>query len=99
MLPLVTRRAVTLAALLALAAGALPAARAQSVFPNHPMRIVVAITPGSTVDLVARHLAERLTATMGQPIVILNQPGAGGLVGAQTIAQAAKDGYTLGFYG
>jgi tripartite-type tricarboxylate transporter receptor subunit TctC len=68
-------------------------------FPNKPIRIVVANTPGSTVDLVARHLAERLQPSLGQPIVILNQPGAAGLVGSQTIAQAPKDGYTLGFYG
>jgi len=72
---------------------------AQSDFPNKPIRIVVANTPGSTVDLVARHLAERLQPSLGQPIVILNQPGAAGLVGSQTIAQAPKDGYTLGFYG
>ena len=93
------RHAVASAALLTLAAAAAPAALAQADFPNRPMRIVVANTPGSTVDLVARHLSERMTATLGQPIVILNQPGAGGIVGAQTIAQAAKDGYTLGFYG
>ena len=54
---------------------------AQSDFPNKPIRIVVANTPGSTVDLVARHLAERLQPSLGQPIVILNQPGAAGLVG------------------
>ena len=93
------RHAVASAALLTLAAAAAPAALAQADFPNRPMRIVVANTPGSTVDLVARHLSERMTASLGQPIVILNQPGAGGIVGAQTIAQAAKDGYTLGFYG
>ncbi len=94
-----TRRAAVLAALFAIAAASTPQAFAQGEFPTKPMRIVVANTPGSTVDLVARHLAERMTAGLGQPIVILNQPGAGGLVGAQTIAQAPKDGYTLGFYG
>lgn len=72
---------------------------AQSDYPNKPLRIVVANTPGSTVDLVARHLGERITARLGQPVVIANQPGAGGLVGAQTIAQSPRDGYTLGFYG
>lgn len=78
---------------------AVPSAQAQADFPAKPLRIVVANTPGSTVDLVARHLAERMTAALGQPVIVLNQPGAGGLIGAQTIAQAAKDGYTLGFYG
>ena len=99
MLPQDFCHAVASAALFILAAAAAPAALAQADFPNRPMRIVVANTPGSTVDLVARHLSERMTATLGQPIVVLNQPGAGGIVGAQTIAQAAKDGYTLGFYG
>lgn len=74
-------------------------ALAQSEFPARPMRIIVANTPGSTVDLVARHLGERMQTTLGQPVVIVNQPGAGGIVGAQTIAQSPKDGYTLGFYG
>lgn len=78
---------------------ATPAAMAQSDFPNRPLRIVVANTPGSSVDLVARHLGERLVKPLGQPVIIVNQPGAAGLVGSQTIAQAPKDGYTLGFYG
>jgi tripartite-type tricarboxylate transporter receptor subunit TctC len=63
------------------------------------VRIIVANTPGSTVDLIARKLGEGLTATLGQPIIILNHPGAGGLVGQQMLAQSPKDGYTLGFYG
>jgi tripartite-type tricarboxylate transporter receptor subunit TctC len=84
---------------LVLACVAATGALAQADFPARPMRIIVANTPGSTVDLVARHLGERMQATLGQPVVIVNQPGAGGIVGAQTIAQSAKDGYTLGFYG
>jgi len=88
-----------IAAVLVSAALVPTAGFAQSDYPNKTIRIVVANTPGSTVDLVARHLAERLQSSLGQPIVILNQPGAAGLVGSQTIAQAPKDGYTLGFYG
>jgi tripartite-type tricarboxylate transporter receptor subunit TctC len=100
MLPLASFRSAAVAALFAITSTGAPLAVAQGDnFPNRPLRIVVANTPGSTVDLVARHLGERMTATLGQPVVIINQPGAGGLVGAQTIAQAAKDGYTLGFYG
>lgn len=94
-----TIRLASALTLFLLAATALPIAHAQADYPSKPMRIVVANTPGSTVDLVARHLGERLHAALGQPIVILNQPGAAGLVGSQTIAAAAKDGYTLGFYG
>ena len=74
-------------------------AQAPSDFPNKPLRIIVANTPGSSVDLVARNLGERMQATLGQPVVIVNQPGAGGIIGSQTIAQSPKDGYTLGFYG
>jgi tripartite-type tricarboxylate transporter receptor subunit TctC len=99
MMPSPSWRAAAIAVLVAAAGAVAPIAAAQSDFPNKPLRIVVANTPGSTVDLVARHLGERLTATLGQPFVIVNQPGAGGIVGAQTIAQAPKDGYTLGFYG
>ena len=87
------------AALLAIAGANSTNAIAQSDYPNKPLRIVVANTPGSTVDLVARHLGERLQASLGQPVVIVNQPGAGGIVGSQTIATSPKDGYTLGFYG
>lgn len=71
----------------------------QGEFPSRAVRIIVANTPGSTVDLIARKLGEGLTTTLGQPIVILNHPGAGGLVGQQMLAQSPKDGYTLGFYG
>ncbi len=90
---------IGVACLLPLASMVAPHVFAQSDFPVKPLRIIVANTPGSTVDLVARHLGERMQATLGQPVVIVNQPGAGGIVGAQTIAQSPRDGYTLGFYG
>ena len=100
MLPvLLTRKCTTIAVACLVCAFWTHTVLAQADFPNKPLRIIVANTPGSTVDLVARHLGERMTATLGQPVVIVNQPGAGGLVGSQTVAQAAKDGYTLGFYG
>ena len=87
------------AAVLAMAlAGFGACAAAQSDYPNRPVRIIVANTPGSTVDLIARKLGDGLAQALGQPVVIVNQPGAGGLLGQQAIAQAAKDGYTLGFY-
>lgn len=72
---------------------------AQSDFPTKPLRMIIANTPGSTVDLIGRHIGDRIGAILGQPIVVINQPGAGGLVGAQTLARSQKDGYTLGFYG
>lgn len=64
-------------------------------YPDHAIQIVVPYTPGGTVDLLARALGPRLTAAWGQPVVILNRPGAGGSVGAEFAAKSAPDGYTL----
>jgi tripartite-type tricarboxylate transporter receptor subunit TctC len=64
-------------------------------YPDHPIQIVVPYTPGGTVDLLARALGPRLTAAWGQPVVILNRPGAGGSVGAEFVAKAPPDGYTF----
>ena len=64
-------------------------------YPDHAIQIVVPYTPGGTVDLLARALGPRLTAAWGQPVIILNRPGAGGSVGAEFAAKSAPDGYTL----
>jgi tripartite-type tricarboxylate transporter receptor subunit TctC len=81
---------------IALAAVALAAAApARAEYPDHTIEIVVPYTPGGTVDLLARALGPRLTAAWGQPVVILNRPGAGGSVGADQVAKSAPDGYTL----
>ncbi|MDO9707152.1 tripartite tricarboxylate transporter substrate-binding protein [Paracraurococcus lichenis] len=77
----------------ALAAPAI--ARAQGGWPNRPVRIVVPFPPGGSNDVVARPLAERLQAKLGQPFVIENRGGAGGAIGAAQVAQAPADGYTL----
>jgi tripartite-type tricarboxylate transporter receptor subunit TctC len=68
---------------------------ASAEYPDHPIQIVVPYTPGGTVDLLARSLGPRLTAAWGQPIVVLNRPGAGGSLGADAVAKAPADGYTL----
>jgi tripartite-type tricarboxylate transporter receptor subunit TctC len=82
---------------IAAAAGLLIAATSPSLaeYPDRPIQIVVPYTPGGTVDLLARTLGPRLTAAWGQPVVILNRPGAGGSLGADFVAKAAPDGYTL----
>lgn len=64
-------------------------------YPDRTIQIVVPYTPGGTVDVLARMLGPRLTAAWGQPVVILNRPGAGGSVGAEVVAKSPPDGTTL----
>jgi tripartite-type tricarboxylate transporter receptor subunit TctC len=64
-------------------------------YPDHPIQVIVPYTPGGTVDILARTLGARLTNAWGQPVVVLNRPGAGGSLGAEAAAKAAPDGYTL----
>jgi tripartite-type tricarboxylate transporter receptor subunit TctC len=64
-------------------------------YPNRTVKIVVSAPPGGGVDIVARVLADRLGKLWGQPFVVENRPGAGGNVGAEAVANAEPDGYTL----
>jgi tripartite-type tricarboxylate transporter receptor subunit TctC len=85
------------AAVLAIA-GALsvtPQAFAQADYPSRPIRIVVPFPGGATVDTLPRIVAERLAAKWGQPVVVENRPGAAGNIGAEAVARAEPDGYTL----
>jgi len=75
-------------------AAALPAAHAQN-YPNRPIRIIAQFQPGTSTDILARVIGQKLTETWGQQVVIDNRPGAGGLVGTELGAKAAPDGYTL----
>jgi tripartite-type tricarboxylate transporter receptor subunit TctC len=87
------RALATLAALTLLAAVPL-ASQAQSAWPTRPIRIVVTFPPGGAPDTLARVLAEKWGA-LGQPITVDNKPGAGGNIGADIVAKAPGDGYTL----
>src|SRR5262245_43898434 len=65
-------------------------------YPERSIKLIVPTTPGSGPDLLARLFGERLAASMGQPIVIENRPGAIGTIGLNAVAKAPPDGYTLG---
>jgi tripartite-type tricarboxylate transporter receptor subunit TctC len=75
--------------------GALAAAAHAQPYPWKPVKVVVPHAAGSTTDLVARAWGERLQASLGQPVVIENRPGAGGTIGAALVASATPDGHTL----
>ena len=64
-------------------------------WPEKPVHIIVAFTPGSATDVIARALSNELSAKLGQPVIVENKPGAGGTIAAGQVAKAAPDGYTL----
>lgn len=85
----------TIAAAIGLLAAALPAA-AQDRFPTRPIRFVVPFAAGGPSDIVARILAPHMAQALGQPVVVENRAGAGGITGVDVIAKAPGDGYTFG---
>ena len=91
--PNTLRRATVLAAVALLASGLASADSAP--YPSKPITIVVGYPPGGSTDLTARTVAAELGSRMGVPVVIENMGGAGGAIGAQKVASAAPDGYTL----
>ncbi|QND71495.1 Bug family tripartite tricarboxylate transporter substrate binding protein [Tardiphaga robiniae] len=88
-------RAASVIAVMAACAGSAETAFAQS-WPNRPIRMVVPYTPGGYTDLMARLVSEKMSAALGQPIVIENKPGANAAIGTDAVAKAAPDGYTFG---
>lgn len=85
------RRALLAAAALPIAAPAL----AQAAWPDRPLRVIVPFAAGGPSDIVVRLLAPKLTATLGQPVVVENRAGAGGVTGVDVAAKAAPDGNTI----
>jgi tripartite-type tricarboxylate transporter receptor subunit TctC len=65
------------------------------VYPDRVVKLVVPYAPGGAVDLVGRAVAQKLGESMGQTVVVENRPGAGGMIGAEAVARAAPDGYTV----
>jgi tripartite-type tricarboxylate transporter receptor subunit TctC len=71
-------------------------ASAQTAYPERPIKMIVPLAAASAVDVAARIVTQKMAGNMGQQIVILNQPGASGLIGAEQVARAEPDGYTIG---
>ena len=86
------RFAVTLAAL---SLAALASHAGAQAWPAKPIRMVSAFPPGGTTDILARVLGQKLTEVLGQPVVVENKVGAGGMIGTEAVAKSAPDGYTF----
>ena len=80
--------------LLAAMAATVPAA-AQGTYPNHPVKVIVALPAGGGVDIIARLVGQKMAAVTGQPFIVDNRAGASGRIGLPVVAKAAPDGYTL----
>src|SRR5262245_53542930 len=83
------------ACILAIALIAFPPLSAAQQYPSRALRLVVPFAPGGSTDVLARIVGQRLTETLGQPVIVDNRPAAGGTTGSDLVAKANPDGYTL----
>ncbi len=72
-----------------------PGSNNATAFPNRPLRLMVGYPPGGATDIIARMLGQKLTDTLGQQVLIVNRPGAGGILATETIATSTPDGYSI----
>ncbi len=79
----------------ALASVPLTAVAQAKTYPTKPIRLVLPYGPGGIIDYVGRSLSQKLGENIGQPVIAENRPGAGGILGTDTVARSAPDGYTL----
>src|SRR5262245_21288815 len=93
MLPRTRSRVV--GGLIAVACAAFIGSAQAQTYPSGPVRIISMHPPGSVTDVLARPLAQQLNATLGQPVVVENRPGANGILATGIVAKAPADGYTL----
>ncbi|RSZ28723.1 Bug family tripartite tricarboxylate transporter substrate binding protein [Variovorax beijingensis] len=94
----ISRRGFNAAAGAGIALAALsPLANAQSAFPSKPIRIVVPFAAGGPTDLMARAIAKNMAPSLGQPVIVDNKPGGGGVIGMSEIARGPADGYAMVF--
>jgi tripartite-type tricarboxylate transporter receptor subunit TctC len=89
------KRTTLLSSFLALVAAALATAASAQTWPDRPIKFVMTAPAGSSIDVLGRTIAEKLSARLGQPVVVENKPAAGGTVATAEVAKAAPDGYTM----
>src|SRR6187431_3173830 len=94
-------RLISLLKILAVSSSAalVPAPAAAQSYPTRAIKIIVPAPPGGAIDIIARVVGEKLQASMGQPVIIDNRPGASNNLGTDVLARSAPDGYTIGIVG
>ena len=73
----------------------IPTTQAQTAYPARPIRFIVPFTPGGSGDVFARPVAQKMSESMGQQVVVENRPGSGGVIGSEAVAKSPPDGYTM----